>query len=90
MLDSVAADELNQFIDYAIRAIGIESAFVENHVGTVVAGIGTTHAAGIAKLASSGSRSVNVEVAQMIGGRRQIVDVNHRPFRLVMGAARHP
>src|SRR5260370_39761995 len=86
LLNSVTTDKLNQFIDYAIRPVGIEAAFVENHVRTVVTGIGTTHATGVAELARSGSRCLNVKVAQVISWRRQIVDVSHRTFRLVMGA----
>src|ERR1700747_1283267 len=53
LINSVTADELSQFIDYAVRAVAIEAALIENHVRAVVACIRTTHAAGIAKLAGS-------------------------------------
>ena len=86
MINAVAGDKLSQIVHYPFRAVGIEAALVKNHVRAVVAGVRTTQAAGVTELAASGSRGVSIEVAQVIGRCRQIVDVGHWPFRLVMAA----
>ena len=74
-MDVVLGSEGGHLVDDALGGEGVEAAFVEDHVGAVVAGVGASDAAGVGELADAGDALVGVEVDHVVGGERQVVEL---------------
>src|SRR5207245_6354456 len=64
---AIASDEVDHLRDDAVGRESIESSFVEDLVGAVVACIRTTHAGGVGEFANAAELFIGIEVSQIEG-----------------------
>ncbi len=64
---AIASDQVDHLRDDAVGRESVESPFVEDLVGAVVAGVRAAHAGSVGKLANAAELFVGVEVCQIEG-----------------------